>query len=130
MITALYASLLTFLVVWLSINVIKNRRKHRIRYGNGNNKHLIIARTAHSNTVEYVPLALLMLLFLELNHASIWLIHLAGILLVSGRLIYARGVLNKKHSGRVTGMKITLYTLLALAILNIVYLPYEKLLNL
>ena len=64
MITAFYASLLTFLIAWLSLNVIKARRKHKIRYGDGDNIHLIVARTAHSNTVQYVPLALILLLIM------------------------------------------------------------------
>ena len=128
MITALYASLLALLIVWLSLNVIKARRKHKIRYGDGDNKQLICARTAHSNTVQYTPLALLLLLMLEINHASIWLIHILGASLLIGRIIYAHALLNERHSGRVTGMKITLYVLLALAFLNIAYLPYDKLL--
>lgn len=130
MITALYASLLTLLIVWLSLNVIKSRRKNKVRYGDGDNKELIIARTAQSNTVQYIPLALLLLLMLELNHASIWLIHLLGITLLAGRIIYAHALLKRKHSGRVTGMKITIYVLMALAFLNIAYLPYDRLLNL
>ena len=128
MITALYASLLTLLIVWLSLNVIKARRKHNIRYGDGNNQDLIFARTAHSNTVQYIPLALILMLILELNHASSWLIHILGISLLIGRIIYAHALLKERHSGRVTGMKITLYVLLALALLNIAYLPYDKLL--
>ena len=130
MITTLYAALLTFLIVWLSIHVIKARRKHRVRYGDGDNIELIVARTAQSNTVQYVPLALILLLVLELNHAAAWLIHLLGFLLLTGRIIYARALLSSKHSGRVTGMKITIFSLLALAVFNLIYLPYEKLLTL
>ena len=72
MITALYASLLTFLVIWLSLNVIRARRKYkyRIRYGDGDNIQLIIARATHSNTLEYIPITLILMLALELNHAS------------------------------------------------------------
>ena len=130
MITALYASILTLLIVWLSLNVIKARRKHKVRYGDGDNIHLIVARTAHSNTVQYIPLALILLLMLELNHASTWLIHLLGISLVVGRLIYAHALLKEHHSGRVTGMKITLYALIAMAFLNLAYLPFNKLTSL
>ena len=64
MITAFYASLLNFLIAWLSLNVIKARRKHKIRYGDGDIIHLVVARTAHSNTVQYVPLALILLLIM------------------------------------------------------------------
>jgi len=130
MITALYASLLSFLIIWLSLNVIKQRIKNKIRYGDGDNINLIIARTAQSNAVEYIPLSLLLMLVLELNNTSIWLIHLLGISLVAGRLIHAHGILKEHHSGRVTGMKITLFTIIVLAILNLVYLPYDKLLSL
>lgn len=127
MITALYASFLGLLIVWLSLNVIKFRKKHIIRYGDGNNIDLIIARTAHSNATEYIPVALLLLLLLELNHAGIWVIHLLGVSFVLGRLIHAYGILKKNHFGRVTGMKITLFAIIALAILNLAYLPYDKL---
>lgn len=98
MITALFASILSLLIVWLSLNVIKARRAHKVRYGDGDNIHLIVARTAHSNTVQHIPLALILLLLLELNHASIWLIHALGIFLVAGRIINAHALLKENHS--------------------------------
>ena len=121
MITSIYASLLTLLVVRLSISVIKLRRKNRISVGDGGIEELQLAIRTHSNAVEYIPIALLLLLTLELNGATKILIHLLGATLMIGRIIHSMGLSAKNLQKRVLGMQITIYLLIALAILNIVF---------
>lgn len=128
MITALYAALLSLLMCTLAFNVIKARRKNRIIYGDGGVTELQIARTAHSNAVDYIPISLILLFILEYNGCNIWLIHLAGIALIIGRLIHCKGILSEKLKGRILGMQITFFTIYTLAALNLIYAPYEKLL--
>ena len=48
---------------------------------------------AFGNFVEYVPLALLLILMLELNGASIWLLWFLGIVLTLARIAHAWGVI-------------------------------------
>ncbi|MFT5396980.1 MAG: putative membrane protein YecN with MAPEG domain [Gammaproteobacteria bacterium] len=126
MITAIYASILALLMCGLAFNVIKARRKNKIRYADGNVEELQIARTAHSNAVDYIPITLILLFILEYNGANIWFIHLAGILLIVGRAIHCKGILSENLRGRILGMKITFFTITSLAFLNLIYAPYEK----
>ena len=129
MTSVLYASLSAFLITWLSLNVIKYRRRDKIKFGDGGIDELQVARAAHSNAAEYIPIGLLLLFALEYNGASIWLVHLLGAIFLSGRLIHARGLLSDNLKGRVLGMQVTLYTILGLAILNFLYLPYAQILK-
>ena len=115
------------LIVYLSLNVIKSRRKHRISVGDGGNEELQTAQGAQSNAIEYLPISLILLFYLEYNGASPWIIHLAGIALITGRTIHARGLLNRRMHRRVLGMQITIYVLIGLCLLNLVYLPLDKL---
>jgi len=129
MTSAIYASLLAFLISWLSLNVIKARKRNKIRYGDEGNKELQIAIAAHTNAIEYIPIALLLLFALEYNEANIWIVHSLGVALIVGRLIHARALLSEDIKGRVLGMKITIYTIISLAIFNFIYLPYNQLFN-
>lgn len=127
MISAIYAILAALLILWLSMNVIKIRRRHRISVGDGDNQELITAMAAQSNAVEYLPVALLLLFSAELNHAHPGIIHILGIALLTARLIHARGILTDRLAIRVLGMQITFYTIIGLVVTNLVYLPYAKL---
>jgi len=127
MISVIYASCLALLLCWLSLRVIGLRRKHRIRYGDGGNEVLVIARSAQSNAAQYIPLALILLFALEINDAPVGFVHLMGVALVCGRLLHAYGILNERLNSRVLGMQITLVTIIVLALLNLVYVPYSHL---
>jgi uncharacterized membrane protein YecN with MAPEG domain len=129
MISVIYAVIATALIIFLSFEVIKTRRRLQISVGDGNNEDLQTVQGAQSNAIEYLPIALLLLFYLEYNGASIWLIHLAGITLMTGRIVHARGLLQKNLKRRVLGMQITIYALIGLCLLNIAYLPLEKLLG-
>jgi len=127
MAATLYASVLALLLVWLSLNVIRNRRASKVIYGDGGVEALTIARTAQSNAVDYIPISLIMLYALELSVAPVWLVHLSGIVLVAGRLIHARSILREHLRGRVLGMQLTLFNLIALALLNLAFAIYQQL---
>ncbi|UOA10061.1 MAPEG family protein [Methylobacter sp. S3L5C] len=125
MITSLYASLLALLIVRLSLSVIKLRRKNRIIIGDGGNEELQLAIRTQANALEYIPITLLLLLALELNGAPKILIHILGATLIIGRIIHAIGLPAKNLRKRVLGMQITIYLLIALAILNILFLVFS-----
>ena len=103
MITTLYASLSALLIVRLTLSVIKIRRKNRISVGDGGNEELQLAIRTHANAVEYIPIALLLLLTLELNGAPKILIHLLGATLIIGRIIHAMGLPAKDLKKRILG---------------------------
>ncbi len=124
MITSIYASLSALLIVRLSISVIKLRRKNRISVGDGGNEELQLAIRTHANAVEYIPITLLLLLMLELNGAPKILIHLLGATLITGRIIHAIGIPAKNLKKRVLGMQITIFLLIGLAVLNILFLAF------
>jgi uncharacterized membrane protein YecN with MAPEG domain len=126
MITSLYASLSVLLIVKLTLAVIKLRRKNRVSIGDGGKEELQLAIRAHANAVEYIPIALLLLLMLELNGAPKILIHISGATLLIGRIIHAMGLPAKDLKKRVLGMQITIYLLIGLAILNILFLVFTE----
>lgn len=122
MITALYASLCALLLVKLSLQVISLRRKHRISLGDAGNTDLQAAIRTQGNATEYIPITLILMMLLEWATAAWWLIHLAGITLVTGRILHASALKTGNVKRRVLGMKMTFFLILALAALNIFYL--------
>jgi uncharacterized membrane protein YecN with MAPEG domain len=126
-ISVIYASSLALLFSWLSLRVIGLRRQHRIRYGDGGNQVLVIARSAQSNAAQYIPFALILLFALEVDNAPVALVHTAGVSLICGRLLHAIGILRERLGLRVLGMQITLGTIIGLALINLVYVPYAGL---
>ncbi|MGZ5010550.1 MAG: MAPEG family protein [Methylobacter sp.] len=124
MITSIYASLAALLIVRLTLSVIKLRRKNRVSVGDGGNEGLQLAIRAHANAVEYIPIALMLLLTLELNGAPKILIHILGATLIIGRILHAMGLPAKDFKKRVLGMQITIYLLIGLAVLNILFFVF------
>ncbi|ACY52965.1 TPA: MAPEG family protein [Vibrio diabolicus] len=127
MITALYASILAILIIWLAVQVIKQRRLNQVAYADGGVEALQIARSAQSNATEYIPITLILMALLEFNSAYPTWIHLTGIIFVIGRIIHARGILKEDLKRRVRGMQVTFLVILSLVVLNMIYLPYDKL---
>jgi len=77
-----YAALLTFIYIFLSSKVIRSRVVTRIGIGTGGNRGLERQMRIHANFAEYVPLALLLLAFMEMQGRSACLLHLLCIALV------------------------------------------------
>ena len=97
-ITALYAALCGFLVIALAANVVRYRLGKKVSLGDGGHKDVTRAIRAHGNTVEYIPLALILVALLEINGGGSSALHVYGILLVAGRLLYAYGMLVPRSS--------------------------------
>lgn len=119
--TPFYAGLLSLLYIFLSLRVILFRRKHKIGVGHGDERSLEKAIRVHGNFIEYVPLALFLVLTLELNGTEqIWL-HLLGGTLVFGRMMHAIGL--GKSTGvtapRFVGTLLTFIVIIVAAIKNI-----------
>jgi uncharacterized membrane protein YecN with MAPEG domain len=120
-ITALYASLFGVMFVMLMVVVIRLRRSLKIGLGDGGNRDMQQAIRVHGNAVECVPLFLILLAALEINHGSpIWL-HLFGGTFLLARVLHAWGlyVSSGTSTGRVAGTAVTMTLLVALAIANL-----------
>lgn len=119
--TAFYAGLLGLLYVVLSIRVIRLRRRYKIGINSGQEKELERAIRVHGNFSEYVPIALFLILLLELNQSSAWLLHGLGIAILFGRLLHAMGL--DKSAGvtmyRTIGMVLTFLTIIIASIANV-----------
>ncbi len=115
-ITALYVALLAILFVVLSIRTIRLRGQFKINIGDAGNTHMQRAMRVHANFAEYVPMALLLMYFVELQNADIWFVHALGAALLVGRLSHAYGVSqsNENMYFRIAGMAMT-FTVLVLS---------------
>ena len=126
MTSALYAVIAALLLFWLTLQVIKQRRGHKVTLGDGGNADLKGAIGAHSNALDSIPIFLILLFALEYNGGHLLLVHALGIVFMAARLIHARALLTSDLKLRVIGMHLTLWPLLALAVFNLLYLPYGK----
>lgn len=97
-ITALYAALSGFLIIALAANVVRFRLSKHVSLGDGGHKDGNRAIRAHGNTIEYIPLALILMALLEINGGGSTSLHIYGILLVGGRIIYSYGMLIPRSS--------------------------------
>ena len=91
-ITGLYAGVLTLIYLVLAVQIIRLRWKHRVGIGTGEAEELNIAVRIHGNFIEYVPLALILFATMEVQNASVGLLHGLGIALVIARLCHAVGL--------------------------------------
>ena len=104
-----YAAVLALLYVVLSIRTLRLRRKLRIPIGDARDPLMQRAMRVHANFAEYTPLALLLILMVELGDSHDWLIHGLGVSLVLGRVSHAFGVSKPTENFRyrVFGMAMT-----------------------
>ena len=116
-ITAVYAAISALLVVALSFRVIRLRLSTRTGIGDGGHHDLARCIRAHANAVEYLPLALLLLLLVEWSQTLPVIVHGFGIALVFGRLLHAIGLSRSAGASlpRFIGMLLTLLCLLGMA---------------
>jgi uncharacterized membrane protein YecN with MAPEG domain len=91
-ITALYAGLLAVLLLVLALRIIRLRWKLRVGIGDGGDRMMLRAVRAHGNAAEYVPITLLLLLVVELNHGNPHLLHACGVVFVGSRVLHAVGL--------------------------------------
>ena len=119
--TSFYAGLLAVFYVLLSFRIILMRQKFQVGIGHGEKKELHRAIRVHGNFAEYVPLALFLILLLELNKADNWMLHALGTMLLFGRLFHAMGLSKSAGSStpRFLGGVLTYSMMLIAAGLNI-----------
>jgi len=120
-ITALYAGILSLIMVALAINVTIHRAKLRVPMGDGGNAIMLRMIRLHGNAVEYLPLALLLMAIYEINGGWHSALHAAGIALVVARILQSWNMWSTDIAGfgRISGQSLTWLTIITLALLNL-----------
>lgn len=115
--TAIYAALLAILLVVLGLLVVRQRLRQRVSLGDGGKPPLLAAIRVHGNAVENIPVALVLLLLLELNGGSPLALHAYGSTLLAGRVMHAWGLGRPQavNRWRQAGMLLTWLVILGLA---------------
>ena len=116
-IVPVYAAIFTIMLVALSLRVARTRGNVRVAIGDGGNKLLLRAIRVQGNFTEYVPMALLLFLFVELQGWPRWLVHGLCLVLLAARLLHAYGIAQEPEDIRLraTGMATTALLLVAAA---------------
>ena len=114
-IVPIFAAIFGLMLVYLSFLVIKQRRSAKVSLGDGDNPTLRKAIAVHNNFSQYVPFALLLIAFVELNHASAYLVHGLCASLLIGRIAHAFGLAqaNQIMKLRQLGMALTFIVIIA-----------------
>ena len=117
----LYAALSALFLVWLSARVIQGRVVFKVDIGDGGNEEMQRRIRVQANFIEYVPLALILMLFVQQAGFSTWIVHLLGITLILARVVHAIGLgrFSGVSKGRLTGATATFIVLLAGAVLSL-----------
>jgi uncharacterized membrane protein YecN with MAPEG domain len=120
-ITALYAGLLGILMLILAFRVVAVRRVTSIGLGDGGDALLLSRIRIHGNAAEYVPLALILMLILELNGGSARWLHVLGIALLVGRVAHVQGLSQSTgtSAGRFVGNILTWSVIMIAAVANV-----------
>ena len=121
MVTTLYAGILGLIYVGLSAYVIMGRFKHQVTLGDNGNPDLLKRIRIHANFIEYVPLALILMVLVEFEGISEMIIHALGISLVISRAAHVFGVACAKNVSiwRSGGMILTFLVIITAAVLCI-----------
>jgi len=122
-ISSMYIGLLALLMLTLAYLVVKMRQRFKVGIGDDGHEPLMLAIRTHANAVEYIPIALLLLICLENTWQLPWLTHLMGSTLLLGRVLHAVGLSRSKgeSKGRFWGVVLTWLMILVSAITVIVY---------
>lgn len=128
--TSFYAGFLGLIMLGLSIRVVRARQKTGVLIGHGDEKDLQHAMRVQANFIEYVPLTLLLILFVEIADFPILVVHGLGSALVIARVMHAWGFGKNPGSspGRYWGTVLTWVIILTASVLAIwagfgVFLP-------
>lgn len=94
---ALWVGLHLILLLVLSMLVVRQRRTHGVVLGDAAIPQLTQAVRAFGNATEYVPAGLVAIAVLAMAGAPPMVVHLTGLLLLTGRISHAVGL--SRHGG-------------------------------
>jgi uncharacterized membrane protein YecN with MAPEG domain len=91
-VTLIFAAALALLNLWLGVRVSRVRRTGKVSIGHGNVPGLEARMRAHANFNEYVPIALILMVLIELNVGPSRYLWGIGALLVVARVLHPLGM--------------------------------------
>lgn len=97
MIVSLFAGLLALVFVFLSVNVVRIRKREHIALGETGIAELQRAVRAHANFAEYTPLFLILFGLAEHNGLNSYVLYLVGTIFLLGRVSHAFSLLKKER---------------------------------
>jgi uncharacterized protein len=125
LITSIYVAILAIIMIALSSHVSAQRGAAKVSILDGGNAELQLRMRRHGNFVENVPMALLLMLVAEIDGVGANWIHVAGILLVAGRILHAAGLSASKVTAfrLAGGLGTTVSSVLMIG--NILYMAFS-----
>jgi uncharacterized membrane protein YecN with MAPEG domain len=128
--TSFYAGFLGLIMLALSFRVVRARKKTGVLIGHGDEKDLKHAMRVQANFIEYVPLGLVLILFVEIADFPLLVVHGLAASLVIARVLHAWGFGKNPGAspGRYWGTLLTWAVILVASVLAIwagygVFLP-------
>ena len=114
----LYAGIFGLGLAALGIRAILLGRRQEVGADDEANLKHAKAMQAFNNFTEYVPLALLLLWFLELRSESRLFLHVLCLVFLIGRVSHAGGVsqVNENYRFRVAGMGLTFFVIITASV--------------
>jgi uncharacterized membrane protein YecN with MAPEG domain len=116
-IVPIYAAIFAVMLVGLSVRVARMRGDVRVAIGDGGNIVLRRAIRVQGNFTEYVPMALILFTFVEMQGWPRRLVHGLCLVLLAARALHAYGIAQEPEDIRLraTGMATTAVLLVAAA---------------
>lgn len=113
LITPIFAVILSLFYLFLTMNVVNMRGKYKVGIHANNNRPLDLAIRCHANFSETVPIALILMFFVENMNAHKSFVLLLGLLLLIGRVLHYSGLskFEGKTFGRFYGMLLTILSI-------------------
>ncbi len=110
---SIYLPIFGILFLVLSIRAALTRRRLQIAVGDDGNIEMKRAMRVHANFIEYVPISVLLIYFLEQATGGVVWAHVLCLALVVGRVSHAYGVSQVKENlrFRVAGMALTFFVI-------------------
>ena len=105
--TSLFAGILGIMLIALSVNVIRKRRKDMVAFGDKGDLDLRNRIRMHGNFVEYAPFAILLMGLSEVQGTPEWVLIALGTVFCVGRVRHAIGLRNSNIGLRTIGMAST-----------------------
>ncbi|OEY65809.1 MAPEG family protein [Marinobacter sp. X15-166B] len=121
-VSAVIASAVTVLLLFLSYRVSGFRLKYKQGLGVNDDRDFEVAVRSQANLVEYAPVALIVLALAEINGVSATLIYWAGMGFFIARVLHAWGMYKGRggtHPARLVGALLTWLSMLAMAVLAV-----------
>jgi uncharacterized membrane protein YecN with MAPEG domain len=110
------AAIAALITAWLGWRCGKVRMSEKILHGDGGNVLMMRRMRAQANFTEYTPIALVLIVLLDLMDVNIMALGLTALAFMLGRVLHAIGMdSDGPHKARMIGMMLTLPLLIVWA---------------